>query len=98
MPVLECYSLTEELITLSYYGRGPENYQDRNTSALKGIYESKVADQYVPYTRLKKMGIKNRYSLITLTNSSGNGIEIQGFATTEVSALNTTLKIWIRLN
>jgi hypothetical protein len=25
----ECYSLTEELITLSYYGRGPENYQDR---------------------------------------------------------------------
>ena len=42
--------LPGRFIDLSWFGRGPhENYIDRKTSAFAGVYESSVADQYVPY-------------------------------------------------
>jgi beta-galactosidase len=83
------FSLKKELVNFNYYGRGPwENYQDRNTASLKGIYESKVADQYVPYTRPQENGYKTDVRWLTLTNNSGNGIEIQGLQPLSVSALN----------
>ena len=35
---------------IKWYGRGPwENYADRKTAALVGIYESSTEDQHVPY-------------------------------------------------
>ena len=35
---------------VKWYGRGPhENYQDRKTSSLVGIYEAKVSELYYPY-------------------------------------------------
>ncbi|WP_426090440.1 glycoside hydrolase family 2 TIM barrel-domain containing protein [Flavobacterium sp. DSR3-2] len=83
------FSLKKEFDNFSYYGRGPwENYQDRNTSSLKGIYESKVADQYVPYTRPQENGYKTDVRWLTLTNNSGNGIEIEGLQPLGVSALH----------
>jgi beta-galactosidase len=42
---------------LRYFGRGPwENYSDRNTSALVGLYNSTVSDQYVPYVLPQEHG------------------------------------------
>jgi beta-galactosidase len=83
------FSLKNDLDNFSYYGRGPwENYQDRNTSSLKGIYQSKVADQYVPYTRPQENGYKTDVRWLTLTNNSGNGIEIEGLQPLGVSALH----------
>ena len=83
------FSLKKDLDNFSYYGRGPwENYQDRNTSSLKGIYQSKVEDQYVPYTRPQENGNKTDVRWFSLTNSSGNGIEIEGLQPLGVSALN----------
>lgn len=36
--------------SIKWYGRGPwENYADRKTAALVGIYESSVKEQHVPY-------------------------------------------------
>ncbi len=83
------FSLSQELNNFTYYGRGPwENYQDRNTSSLKGIYESKVADQYVPYTRPQENGYKTDIRWLKLTNNAGNGISIEGLQSLSVSALN----------
>ena len=83
------FSLKKELDNFSYYGRGPwENYQDRNTAAFKGIYQSKVADQYVPYIRPQENGYKTDVRWLTLTNNSGNGIEIEGLQPLGVSALH----------
>jgi beta-galactosidase len=83
------FSLKNELDTFSYYGRGPwENYQDRNTASFKGIYSSKVADQYVSYTRPQENGYKTDIRWLSLTNSSGNGIEIDGLQPLGVSALH----------
>jgi beta-galactosidase len=83
------FSLKNDYDNFEYYGRGPwENYNDRNLSSLKGIYQSKVADQYVPYTRPQENGYKTDVRWFTLTTTSGNGIEIKGLQPLGVSALN----------
>ncbi|MBT8203934.1 MAG: DUF4981 domain-containing protein, partial [Eudoraea sp.] len=51
--------LQKALDSLQYYGKGPwENYVDRNKSARLGLYKSKVAEQYYPYTRPQENGHK----------------------------------------
>lgn len=83
------FSLKKALENLDYYGRGPwENYPDRNESSLKGIYQSKVADQYVPYTRPQENGYKTDVRWFTLSNSNGKGLEIKGLQPLCMSTLN----------
>ncbi|POY40562.1 beta-galactosidase [Flavobacterium alvei] len=83
------FSLKNSLENLDYYGRGPlENYSDRNSAAFKGIYKSKVADQYVPYTRPQENGYKTDVRWFTLSGSNGKGIEIKGLQSLCMSTLN----------
>jgi beta-galactosidase len=83
------FTLKNNLENLNYYGRGPlENYPDRNTAALKGIYQSKVADQYVPYTRPQENGYKTDVRWFTLLSNNGNGLEIKGLQPLGMSTLN----------
>ena len=83
------FSLKNSLENLDYYGRGPwENYSDRNESSFKGIYKSKVADQYVPYTRPQENGYKTDVRWFTLSSSNGKGIEIKGLQPLCMSTLN----------
>jgi beta-galactosidase len=82
-------TLGNEYNNFEYYGRGPwENYADRNISSQLGIYGSKVADQYVPYTRPQENGYKTDVRWITLTNAEGQGVKIEGLQPICVSALN----------
>ncbi len=40
-----------------YFGRGPgENYVDRNSATMLGLYEASVKDQYYPYVRPQETG------------------------------------------
>jgi len=83
------FSLKNAFENLNYYGRGPwENYSDRNESALKGIYQSKVADQYVPYTRPQENGYKTDVRWFELSNNEGKGFEIKGLQPLGMSTLN----------
>jgi beta-galactosidase len=62
-------TLAKEYENFMFYGRGPwENYADRNNAAHIGIYSSKVADQYVPYTRPQENGYKTDVRWLTLPN------------------------------
>lgn len=71
------FRMPKEFDNLEYYGRGPwENYIDRNTAAFIGIYQSKVADQYVKYGRPQENGHKTDTRWLTLTNQSGLGFKI----------------------
>jgi len=81
-------SVPKSMENLSYYGRGPwENYSDRNMSSLLGIYKSKVRDQYVPYTRPQENGYKTDLRWLTLTDTEGKGIRIEGLQPICASAL-----------
>nr|WP_315251104.1 glycoside hydrolase family 2 TIM barrel-domain containing protein [uncultured Flavobacterium sp.] len=83
------FALKNSLENLDYYGRGPwENYSDRNTASIKGIYESKVADQYVPYTRPQENGYKTDVRWFKLSATNGNGLEINGLQPLCMSTLN----------
>ncbi len=82
LPVLPLFG-TNFIINKSYdnvvwYGRGPhENYQDRKTSSLVGVYNYKVSQMYFPYIRPQENGNRTDTRWLSLTNSEGNGIIIE---------------------
>lgn len=74
---------------LKWLGRGPhENYSDRKTSAFVGLYESTVADQYVPYIRPQENGYKTDTRWLVLSDETGTGLLVQGMPLICFSALN----------
>ncbi|MEM6841466.1 MAG: glycoside hydrolase family 2 TIM barrel-domain containing protein [Bacteroidota bacterium] len=65
-----------------WYGRGPhENYSDRKTSALVGLYEMPVEDLYFPYVRPQESGYRTDVRWLELTNGDGVGLRITGLPT-----------------
>ena len=81
--------LPVEFANLRWYGRGPhDNYSDRKTSADIGLYESTVADQYVPYIRPQENGYKTDTRWLTLTDDNETGILVTGDPLICFSALN----------
>jgi beta-galactosidase len=53
-----------------------------------GLYESTVADQYVPYIRPQENGYKTDTRWLTLTDETGTGILVQGMPLICFSALH----------
>ncbi len=81
--------LPGQFVNLKWLGRGPhENYSDRKTSAYVGLYESTVADQYVPYIRPQENGYKTDTRWLTLTDENGVGILVSGEPQFCFAALN----------
>lgn len=69
--------LPDYLNTFRWYGRGPwENYEDRKTSSMVGIYEGRVEDQYHPYIRPQESGNKTDVRWAELTNGRKKGIRV----------------------
>lgn len=69
--------LPKSLNTLIWYGRGPwESYSDRKYSAMVGIYEGAVKDQYHPYVRPQESGNKTDVRWAEVTNGKGKGIKV----------------------
>ena len=84
-------TLAPGLEQLTWYGRGPwENYSDRKAASMVGIYESTVADQYVPYIVPQEHGHKTDVRWLRLTNAAGRGLEVRGEPTIEFSASHLT--------
>lgn len=75
---------------LSYYGRGPfENYQDRNTASLLGIYKDLVKNQFVDtYIRPQENGYKTDTRWIKLSDGKGHTIKVEGLQVLSFSALH----------
>ena len=83
LPVLPRFGtnviIKNEFSQVNWFGRGPhENYQDRNTAALVGLYKASVDDLYFPYIRPQENGYKTDTRWVTFTNESGNGIKVSG--------------------
>ncbi len=79
--------LPREYDRITWLGRGPfENYWDRNTGALVGLYSGSVADQYVPYIRPQENGYKTDVRWVALTNGEGVGLLAVGMPLLSVGA------------
>lgn len=72
------FILKDAYSQVSYYGRGPdENYIDRNSGSLLGIYDTTVDDLYYAYARPQENGHRTDMRWLTFTDDSGQGIRIQ---------------------
>ena len=70
--------LNKELTQISYYGRGPgENYWDRKTGSLLGMYKQNVDQQYYPYGRPQESGNKTEVRWLTMTDKVGKGLRFE---------------------
>ncbi len=68
--------LNKEYNNIKFYGRGPwENYWDRKTASLLGIYNQTVDEQYFPYARPQESGNKTDVRWVNFTNSKGKGLQ-----------------------
>ncbi len=81
--------LKPEYETMTWLGRGPhESYSDRKSSALIGLYQGLVWDQYHPYVRAQESANKTDVRWISLRNKSNKGILITGTQPLSASAWN----------
>ena len=79
--------LAREYENMQWLGRGPqENYCDRNTGSLVGLYDGKVKDQYWAYIRPQENGNKTDVRWVAFTNNDGNGLLSIGLPLLSVSA------------
>ncbi|GAA4496584.1 glycoside hydrolase family 2 TIM barrel-domain containing protein [Hymenobacter ginsengisoli] len=64
---------------LHYYGRGPqENYSDRNTAALLGVYQDSVRREFPDtYIRPQEYGYHTDMRWLTLTDATGHGLRVE---------------------
>ena len=81
-------SVPSELGCYSYYGRGPvENYNDRKTGQMLGVYDTTVADQYVNYAKPQNMANREDVRWASLADGSGRGFVAVGAQPMSVTAL-----------
>jgi beta-galactosidase len=81
--------LKKEFDNMVWLGRGPhENYADRKTSALIGLYKATVWEQYHPYVRAQETANKCDVRWFTLTNAKHKGLKITGEQPLSISAWN----------
>jgi len=79
--------LAREYENMQWFGRGPqENYWDRNSGALVGLYGGKVKDQYWAYVRPQENGNKTDVRWVSFTDKDGNGLLAIGLPQLSVSA------------
>lgn len=70
--------MNKQLDQIEWYGRGPwENYWDRKSASLIGIYKQTLHEQYFPYARPQESGNKSDVRWVTFTNKEGKGLRFE---------------------
>ncbi len=65
------FFLNKSFDDVTYYGYGPhESYEDKHRSTYKGIFSSKVADQYEPYVRPQENGSHYGTSFVSVESEN----------------------------
>lgn len=81
--------LPAEYEMMTWLGRGPqENYADRKTGALVGLYNATVWEQYHPYVRAQETANHCDVRWTALRNAAGEGLLVTGEEPLSVSAWN----------
>jgi len=74
---------------VTWFGRGPlENYCDRNTGSLVGLYSLAVDDFYVPYIAPEENGNRTDVRWMDIVDAEGHGLRIKGLPLFAFSALH----------
>lgn len=81
--------LPAEYEMMTWLGRGPhENYADRKTGSLVGLYSATVWEQFHPYVRAQETANHCDVRWVALRNAAGEGLLVTGEEPLSVSAWN----------
>ncbi|MDR1722847.1 MAG: DUF4981 domain-containing protein [Tannerella sp.] len=87
------FRLPAAMNTINYYGRGPEeNYWDRKTGSLVGLYKTTADEMYFPYVRPQENGHHCDTRWLTLTAGAGKGLLIVADSLIEFNALRNSVE------
>ncbi|MEM7658024.1 MAG: glycoside hydrolase family 2 TIM barrel-domain containing protein [Bacteroidota bacterium] len=79
--------VANEFDQMTYFGRGPhENYLDRMDLAPVGQYSEQVQDAFFHYIKPQESNNRTEIRWMSLTNSSGMGLLVQGMDHLSMSA------------
>ncbi len=79
--------IPKEFGTMTWYGRGPqENYVDRQTGTMVGLYSGLVDTLWTDYVRPQENGNRDGIRWVRFTNKDGQGLMAVGDPTLSVSA------------
>lgn len=85
--------LPASLHNVSYFGRGDvENYWDRKTGHLVGVYNTTAEDMYYPYIRPQENGHRTDVRWTKLTGDNGQGLMIVADELLEFNALRNSVE------
>lgn len=93
-------TLNGQMRQVGWYGRGPEeNYPDRKTGCMVGVYHSTVDGMYEPYILPQDCGLRCDNRWLTLSDDSGHGVRISmdqlfNFNTSPYSTDNLTRSVY----
>ena len=80
-------SIPGEFSNVTWFGRGPwENYWDRNSAAMVGLYNMKVDDLFFPYIEPQESGNRTDVRRVSFTNAAGQGLRVSGMPLVYFSA------------
>ncbi len=86
---MQC-ELTNDLGDITYYGLGPwENYSDRNSGSMMGVYKSSIEDMMFDYIVPQENGNRTDVRWIALSDKH-RGVQIIGSDPLSVSVWNCT--------
>jgi beta-galactosidase len=86
-----CLHLAPGFERLRYFGRGPrENYSDRRSAEMLGVYESTVTDEYVPYLMPQEHGHHVEVRWLELQAQGRRAVRISGVPLVEFNASHFT--------
>jgi beta-galactosidase len=70
-------TMSKNLNQIEWYGRGPgENYWDRKSGSMVGLYRQGIREQYFPYARPQESGNKTDVRWVSFRNRNGKGLRI----------------------
>lgn len=85
--------LTETLVNLTYFGRGPEeNYCDRYSSQFVGEYTTTIKEMYQPYIRPQENEHRTNIYWCALSNKNKSGLLFIADNTFEMNVSNYLLE------
>jgi beta-galactosidase len=83
------FAMPGEFSNINYFGYGPhENYCDRYSSAVMGLFSQRVEDQYhYGYVRPQESGTKTQIKWMEVTDDNGVGLQLTSDVKFSASAL-----------
>ena len=87
------FHVPAEYDIVEYYGRGDfDNYWDRKSGAMVGLYKTTAEDMYFSYVRPQENGHRTDVRWVSLSNKNGKGLKVVAEDVIEFNALRNSVE------